>query len=440
MNISSSSSSRESFFARKWTKRQLWTLRFFGVVGVAVLAALMTWKFTSAESVPLPPPTAEPTPVEVFAAKSQPTYAARRTYTGVLVAARTSELSFELAGKVIRLTVDEGDTVKQGQTLATLDDRHLAARIRKTEAQRDQQAAILRELIAGPRREVIEAAEAEVRQLSAELKLQEANRGRREQLIKRSAISQETLEDAIYGTQAAQGRFQAAESRLEELREGTRPEQIEAQKAVVAGLEADLADLMHEKEDTQLVAPFSGKIARRSIDEGTVVSPGQSVFRLVEHEPLEAWFGLPPETAASLEVGQQHPIVVDGQTQVASVSGIIPELDSTTRTQTVVFTLSPEASRKWVPAQVARLEIGTTRQATGFWVPNASLLQGSRGLWSLYVVEADSTIGRREVEVIYSDSQRSFVRGTIVDGDQIVASGINRLVPGVQVHTQPLSE
>ncbi|MHC2066059.1 efflux RND transporter periplasmic adaptor subunit [Bremerella sp. T1] len=434
MNISSYSPSSESFFGQKWTKRQLWTGRIaIAGVLVAIVALVATWNNPFAAAAPAPTPTAEPLPVEVVTITPQSAYAASRSFTGVLVAAKTSDLSFETPGKVTQLNANEGDRVEAGQVLAVLDDRHLSARILQTEAQRDQQAAVLKELIAGPRPEVIAAAEAEVRQLTAEHQFQEANRKRREQLIQRSAISQETLDDSIYGADAALGRLDAAKSRLAELKEGTRVEQIEAQRARVAGLEAQLVDLRHEQEDTRLVAPFAGVIAQRNMDEGSVVNQGQTVFRIVQDQPLEAWFGLPPEAAATLGVKEERPITVSQQSRLATVTGVVPELDPATRTQTVILTLDAESSQGWVPAQVVRMELATERNADGFWLPNSALLQGSRGLWSVYVVKEDRIIERRAVEVIHSESEQSFVRGTLVAGDQVVARGVNRLVPGMEV-------
>ncbi|PQO24976.1 efflux transporter periplasmic adaptor subunit [Blastopirellula marina] len=441
MNISNYSPSRESFFEQKWTKRQLWTIRVgMGATVGFLVAGIFFWNYPFASAETLPTPKAQPLPVEVVSVESQGSYAAQRTYTGVLVAAKTSELSFELPGKIIQLSVDEGDHVQAGQALAVLDDRHLSARIAQTKAEHDQQLAILEELKAGPRSEVIAAAEAEVRQLDAELQLQQANKKRREQLIQRSAISRETLEDAVFGAEAAQGRLDAAKSRLEELCRGTRIEQIDAQKARVAGLEAQLVDLQHEQEDTRLVAPFSGTIARRNFDEGAVISAGQSVYRIVQHEPLEVWLGLPPEAATTLSLGDVLPVTVNDQTRQGKVTGIVPELDATTRTQTVVLRLDEEASRGWVPAQVARVSLASERNDNGFWLPNSALLQGSRGLWSVYVVNEEHRVSRREIEVIYSESERSFVRGTLTSGERVVASGVNRLVPEMQVSIQTANE
>lgn len=442
MNMNSYSPSGESFFAKKWTKRQQWTARL--VAGAVLISGVVAAvAFASGNSTPSAEPavsTADPIPVAVATIEPKSEYAAHRNYTGTLVAAKTSTLSFELAGKVIELQVDQGDMVTQGQVLARLDDRHLSARIRQTEAQRAQQAAILDELIAGPRKEQIAAAEAEVRQLTAQLKLQQATKQRRQKLIEQNAISQESLDDAVFGTEAAQGQLDAAKSQLDELKEGTRVEQIEAQKAQVAQLDAQLADLKLEQEDTRLVAPYNGTISQRSVDEGTVITPGTEIFRLVQNEPIEAWFGLPPEVASQLKVGDTLSINVEKRSFLGTVTGIVPELDTTTRTQTVVLTIEAESSAGLVPAQVARLVLETSREADGFWLPNSALLQGLRGLWSVYVVEEDDTVARREVEILYSESESSFVRGTLLPGEQVVASGINRLVPGVKVQVTSTPE
>lgn len=435
MNTSSYSPSGESLFAKKWTNSQLWTIRVAVLaVGIGVVAGAMVIgsSYLHGESDGAPP-TAAPLPVEVVTAEPLQQYIAHRTYTGTLVAARTSTLSFELAGKVVELKVDQGSKVAAGEVLARIDDRHLDARIRQIEAQRAQQAAVLEELTAGPRKQEIAVAEAEVRRLTAELQMQQSTKSRREKLIGQNAISQESLDDATFGTDAAQGQLDAAKSRLDELKEGTRAEQIAAQRAQVAMLDAQLADLKFEQEDTQLVAPYAGTIALRSVDEGTVVTPGQAIYRLVQDEPLEAWFGLPPEVAGEMSTGQVLPIEVENRKLDATVTGIVPELDSATRTQTVVLTLQGEAARGLVPAQVARLLLETKRQSDGFWLPNSALRQGSRGLWSVFVVEEGAQTAPRDVEVLYSESERSFVRGTIVAGEQVVASGINRLVPGMQV-------
>jgi len=434
------SSPQTSFFASKWTVRHFLTRRALPAFSVLILVGMVAALFYPAPGVAeqaASPSEGKPLPVETTIVRYQSTYELNRQFTGQIAARRSSDLSFEASGKVIKLLVDQGNHVEAGQLLAQLDDRHLRARIAQVTAQHAQQSALLKELIEGPRKEAIAAARAEVKQLSAELALQQANLKRRKQLYEQNATSKESLDNVQFGFEAAEGRLEGARSRLEELETGTRAEQIEAQKAVVAQLDAQLRDLEHDEEDTQLRAPFAGSISNRMVDEGTVISTGTTIFNLVEDQHLEAWFGIPAPLAQRLKPGETRPVEVNAQQYEASVERILPELDPTTRSVTVIFQFAPQLSGRLIPGQVARLGLAIERQGDGAWIPNASLMRGSRGLWAVYVVEdRDSdapTIVRRDVEVLASHSTHSFVRGTITEGDLVVASGVNRIVPGNRV-------
>ena len=129
---------------------------------------------------------------------------------------------------------------------------------------------------------------------------------------------------------------------------------------------------------------------------------------------------------------------VSGRSHPAVVSAVLPELDAATRTRTVVLQLAESATGQVVPAQVARMEVVEATEIPGYWLPTNALTQGTRGLWSVYAVQRDEEqegdkLDRRYVEVIHSESDRTFVRGTLQPGDRIVTSGSHRLVPGQPV-------
>ena len=79
----------------------------------------------------------------------------------------------------------------------------------------------------------------------------------------------------------------------------------------------------------------------------------------------------------------------------------------------------------------------------GTWLPLSALTESSRGLWAAYVAvelpAQENTDGathrllRRDVEIVHTDSERVFVRGTLADGDAVVREGLQRLVPGQRV-------
>lgn len=380
-------------------------------------------------------------PVETVALAAVDSFDVRRTYTGVVKAERTSELSFERNGKLITVEVEEGDRVELGQVLARLDVRNLQAKQRELDAQRAAAAALLAELRSGPRVETIEAARALVRQLEAELALQTANLARNRQLIRERAVAQADFDATQYGTKVAEARLVGAKAQLAELETGTRQEKFDAQEAVVAQLDAALADVMIDIEDGTLNAPFRGVVSKRYADEGAIVSPSESLLRLVEQDQLEVWIGLPASTATRFELGGQHVVTIDAAAFGATVKAVLPELDPATRTRHVVLKLDPKAIGRVVPSQVARMDVTEPTPSHGYWVPTTALARGDRGLWSLYVAELDdkqenAIVARRDVEVLHAESDRVFVRGTVQSGDRVIAYGIHRVVPGQLVQTQ----
>ena len=71
--------------------------------------------------------------------------------------------------------------------------------------------------------------------------------------------------------------------------------------------------------------------------------------------------------------------------------------------------------------------------------------RGRRGLWSVYVVDRDSrsaavgTVARRDVEVLHTEGERGFIRGTIAAGEDVIRTGTHRVVSGQLVHVQDAS-
>lgn len=133
-------------------------------------------------------------------------------------------------------------------------------------------------------------------------------------------------------------------------------------------------------------------------------------------------------------------------------------------------------SVKHFPGRIVSFPWSAKIQTLGFWVPNDALTRGQRGLWSVYrftpaagngkneaafgsstrqqdaISHRDSdnkalhrqerflgAVSKQQVEVLYSQADRSFIRGTIADGDWIISQGAHRLLDGqrVQVNIDP---
>ncbi|MGB3614250.1 MAG: efflux RND transporter periplasmic adaptor subunit [Elainellaceae cyanobacterium] len=383
--------------------------------------------------------------VETLTVESVSSYEVSRTYTGEIAALRSSDLGFQRGGEVVTVLVQEGDRVSSGQALAQLDTQNLQARRLQFEAQKAEAQARLLELERGARQEDIAAAQAEVRDLENQLKLQDTQRSRREFLYEEGAIAREQLDEFAFGAEALEARLDRAKSQLNELLNGTRPEQVAAQRAVVQQLDASIADVDVDISKSTLKAPFEGVVSARQVDEGAVVGAGQSVVRLVENAAPEARIGMPTEAASRLQVGNTVAVALGADRYSASVASVLPEVDPDTRTQVVVLQLDPAAAPRINPGQTVRMALTETIPTGGIWLPTEALTQDIRGLWSAYAVVPAATEAEAEtayevqpqsVEILQQESDRALVRGTLQAGDRVVASGVHRLVPGQRV--QPL--
>ena len=183
-------------------------------------------------------------------------------------------------------------------------------------------------------------------------------------------------------------------------------------------------------QEAHIYAPFDGTIQSRHLDEGSQTTPGAPVVRLVETAHTEAHIGVPQIVAPTMSVNTRYEILWENQRYPAWLTAVLPEIDPSSRTVTAVLRIDD------VPialGAVVELQISQSVSTPGFWVPVTALTESDRGLWGVYVVNDRSLVERRIVEIIHTESERVYVRGTLENDDRIVRTGVHRVVPGQQV-------
>ena len=133
----------------------------------------------------------------------------------------------EVGGRIVEMTIAEGDRVKRGDVVARLDTRDVDLALQRAQAERSQADAQLRLLQAGARREDIRQAEAQVAAASADVAAAQADLAaaetdlqRFEQLLQTNSGSQKQRDDAATRRDVARDRVAAARARETAAREG----------------------------------------------------------------------------------------------------------------------------------------------------------------------------------------------------------------------------
>lgn len=388
-------------------------------------------------------------PVKTVQVHQDEEYTVWRHYTGTVRPRRESNLGFELGGRLVSVLVEAGDEVQAGQALAQLDIRRLQAKRKGLVAERAQALAILHELQAGPRQEEIEQARSRIVDLEEQLKLVGIKKVRAEKLFHEQVVSEDAFDDAASQERQLTARLEEASQRLQELLAGTRPEKIRAQEGSVEQMDALLELVDVDVENSTIFAPFDGIIGERRVDEGSVVAAAETVVHVLERAAPEAWVGVPLLMADSIVPGRSYSLKINGKDYSATAVSVLPEIDPATRTITAIFALGETESRLY-PGQVVRLSLEKSVEEAGMWVPTTALTRGVRGLWNCYALAGGKSspnegndryhVEHRQLEVLYADGDRVYVRGTLRDGERIVSEGTHRLVAGQPVtllETQP---
>ncbi len=239
-----------------------------------------------------------------------------------LVSSRTEvTIGSRMAGLVERVLVDEGDRVREGQALALLDDRDLAAR-----------SSSSRSGVAAAEHNVA-AARAALDKAGADLSLARTNRQREEQLFRGGQISRATLDARVTAALSAQSAERSARAALAARVEETRR----------AGAEASYGEAI--ESHARVSSPIEGLVTKRQVEPGSVVAAGSTLFRVVDDRTVCVAVRVDTAQMGRVQSGQPARIrLASGAELPGVVRRISHESDPVTRDQEVrvLFDRPPE--------------------------------------------------------------------------------------------------
>ncbi|HBR1557543.1 TPA: secretion protein HlyD [Klebsiella quasipneumoniae subsp. quasipneumoniae] len=199
---------------------------------------------------------------------------------------RTVNMSFRVGGRLASLTVDEGDSIRAGQTLGELDRAPYENALLQAQANVSTAQAQYDLMMAGYRSEEIAQAAAAVNQAQAAYDYAQNFYQRQLGLRASSAISANDLENARSSRDQAQATLKSAQDKLRQYRAGNRPQEIAQAKASLEQAQASLAQAKLDLHDTVLTAPSDGTLMTRAVEPGTMLNAGGTVLTLSLTHPV----------------------------------------------------------------------------------------------------------------------------------------------------------
>lgn len=216
---------------------------------------------------------------------------------------RQVELAFNANGRIEQILVREGDRVKPGQVLATLDTGRLRRTLEQAAAQVVAQRQVVARNLAGSRPEEIRQARAQRDAAKVAVADAETRYQRQLDLVARNFVSQQQADSARFGMEAAREQLKASEATLRLAELGPRKEDIAASRAALEANEAAVAVIQRDIQEGELHAPSAGVIENRILEPGDMASPQKAVLTLALTDPVWVRAYLPESELGRVPVG-----------------------------------------------------------------------------------------------------------------------------------------
>lgn len=245
-----------------------------------------------------------------------------------------TDVAGSVSARVERVLVEEGATVRAGDTLAILTQTGLPQDIQQRRSRVAAAQSELADLVRGARPEELDRARAELRSATSEAERTAADSVRLARLLAAGGISQSAFDASANAARVAGARRDAAREALELLEAGARPDRIAAARAAVATARAQLAMGEAAAGDLVLVAPVDGQVMARHAEPGEVIAAGVPVLSLGDARHAWVRVYVTPPVFASIAVGDVVPLTIDGlegQTFQARVTALATTAEFTPR-------------------------------------------------------------------------------------------------------------
>jgi len=295
----------------------------------------------------------------------------------------------QVEGQLTALLVEEGQMVKQGELLATIDDRAIKA--------------------------ALEQAEATKQSNQAQLRIVEQDLARYQTLIQRGSISRQTVEQS-----------EAEAARL---------------RATLRGNDATIDAERVRLSYTRITSPVAGRVGIRNVDVGNLLRTNDSngLFSVTQMSPISVVFALPQENLPQLQplMTGDSPVVArsrDGGQLLGEghLRSIDNQVASSTGTIRVRAVFDNKDGKLW-PGQFVAIDLQSGVLHNGLVLDSRAVRRGLDGAF-VFRIE-DGKAQKVPVRIVEEVDGRTIVEGLAVD-DEVVLDGHSRLTPGARVEVQ----
>ncbi|HLY16742.1 MAG TPA: efflux RND transporter periplasmic adaptor subunit [Bryobacteraceae bacterium] len=367
---------------------------------------------------------AEPVvPVQVTAARSD---SIRRLVEadGILYPRNQASVVPKISAPVRVFHVNRGDHVREGQLLALLENRDLAAAAEESKGQWNQAEANYRSTASATVPEEVVKAQTDVQSSKEAMDAAQKVLDSRQKLFKEGALARKLVDDAQVAYVQAHSQFEAAQQHLEALQSVGKQEQIKGAAAQVDTAKAHYQGAEAQLSYSEIRSPISGVIADRAVYPGEMAAAGSPLLTVMDVSSVVARANIPQGQAGGLRVGSPATVKQNdsGQELQGKVIVVSPAVDpNSTTVQVWVETANPGERLK--PGVTVHVSIVAAVIPNAVVIPPAALLPAADGSTQVIVVGSDAVAHTRKVETGAREADKVQIVSGLKSGEQVITVG-----------------
>ena len=429
--------------------------RTFKTVAVSSALCLMTvfgaCKTKQAEKAPVPVKVAA---VELYSKGSEARYSA------TIIPRTQVEMAFKVGGYVdaiqqVRGTdgkmrdLHEGDRITAGAVLAGVRQSDYRVKLREAESQ------------AGEAKSSIDATKAQYQEALASIASSKSQLAEEEAAFEKAKLDFERAQSLLASQSMTKANYDAAKAQFEtasakvaaarsqiamiQARADSAKAQIEVIEAKSRGAQAGVQEAAIPLQDTALRSPLNGLVLQKSVEKGTLVSPGKTGFVVADTSSVKAVFGVADVAVPEMKLGRTLNVETEtmpGKEFSGEITAVFPAADPKSRVFNVEVTI-PNPNYLLRPNMIVSLSVGTEQVATAQQVVPLNAVMKAKNNPNGYTVFVLAEQGGRQIarlrDVKLGEAYGNSVTVTdgVKQGEHVITTGNTMVIDGEQVQVIP---
>lgn len=368
--------------------------------------------------------------------------------TGSLIADETSDIAPKTAGKISNVSVNVGQFISQGSTIAKIDDKDARAQLATAQAAVKQAIAGVRQAEArlglGPNGTFnastipeVRAANANYQQALAEQKQAENNELRYRELIESGDVAMITYEQYKTARDTARAKSNNAKELLDAAVNTAKQsnQAIASAQAAVESAQTQVTTAQQALVDTVIKAPFSGYISNRPTAVGEFVSTASIVATILRTNPIKVQIQIAEADVPAATLGHGVSVEVDAYKDrkfAGTVTAVNPAIDPTSRSAVVEAKIE-NGDNALRSGMFATVRITKEGGGNAIFVPKTAVFNDpTTQSYRVFVVQ-DGVAKLRVVQLGTDEGDSQEILSGVNADETVATSNLDKLYEGAKV-------